>query len=52
MAQIEADCDRDNYMTAQEAKDYGLVDGVVKSRKEIANLHTRTESTESSSQGE
>lgn len=26
---IEADCDRDNWMTAQEAKDYGLVDEVL-----------------------
>ena len=34
--EVEADCDRDNYMTAAEAKEYGLVDDVVKSRKEIA----------------
>ena len=52
VAQIEADCDRDNYMTAQEAKDYGLVDGVVKSRKEIANLQGRTDAKESSSKDE
>ncbi len=26
---IEADCDRDNYMTAEEAKEYGLIDEVV-----------------------
>ncbi|MBX7163534.1 MAG: ATP-dependent Clp protease proteolytic subunit [Saprospiraceae bacterium] len=31
---IEQDCDRDNWMTAQEAKDYGLVDEVlVKGKK-------------------
>ena len=34
---VEQDCDRDNYMTAEEAKDYGLVDDVVKSRKEITD---------------
>ena len=33
--QVEKDCDRDNFMTAEEAKEYGLVDEVVKSRKEI-----------------
>lgn len=35
-SEVETDCDRDNYMTANEAKEYGLVDDVVKSRKEIA----------------
>lgn len=30
---IEADADRDFWMTAQEAKDYGMVDGIVYSRK-------------------
>ncbi|MCR5586344.1 MAG: ATP-dependent Clp endopeptidase proteolytic subunit ClpP [Lachnospiraceae bacterium] len=29
---IEADTERDNYMTAQEAKDYGLIDEIIKSR--------------------
>lgn len=33
--QVERDADRDYYMTAQEAKDYGLVDEVVQSRKEL-----------------
>ncbi len=32
---VERDSDRDYYMTAEEAKDYGLVDQVVKSRKEV-----------------
>lgn len=36
--EVEADCDRDNYMTALEAKEYGLVDDMVKSRKEITTL--------------
>jgi ATP-dependent Clp protease protease subunit len=36
--QVEKDCDRDNFMTADEAKAYGLVDEVVKSRKEIPAL--------------
>ena len=36
--QVEKDCDRDNFMTAEEAKAYGLVDEVVRSRKEVPNL--------------
>jgi ATP-dependent Clp protease, protease subunit len=33
--QVERDCDRDNFMSADEAKAYGIVDHVVQSRKEI-----------------
>jgi len=33
--QVEKDCDRDNFMSAEQAKAYGLVDMVVQSRKEI-----------------
>ena len=33
--QVEKDCDRDNFMSADEAKAYGIVDHVVQSRKEI-----------------
>lgn len=40
---VEEDCDRDNYMTADEAKEYGLVDDVVKSRKEISSLEDSAE---------
>lgn len=36
--QVERDCDRDNYMTSDEAKAYGLVDHVVQSRKEIVGV--------------
>jgi ATP-dependent Clp protease, protease subunit len=36
--QVEKDCDRDNFMSAEEAKTYGLVDEVVRSRKEIPGL--------------
>ena len=36
--QVEKDCDRDNFMSADEAKKYGLVDLVVQSRKEIPGL--------------
>ena len=32
---VQADSDRDYYMTADEAKEYGLVDEVVRSRKEV-----------------
>ena len=35
---IARDTDRDNFMTADEAKVYGLVDEVVQSRKEIPGL--------------
>ena len=35
--QVEKDCDRDNFMSADEAKAYGLVDEVVKSRRDIAD---------------
>ena len=36
--QVEKDTDRDNFMTPEEAKAYGLVDEVVQSRKEIPGL--------------
>ena len=36
--QVEKDTDRDYFMTAEEARDYGLVDEVVQSRKEIPSL--------------
>jgi ATP-dependent Clp protease protease subunit len=35
---VHDDSDRDYYMTADEAKDYGLVDEVVTSRKDIPNF--------------
>ena len=35
VAQIKKDCDRDNFMMAEEACKYGLVDEVVKARKDI-----------------
>jgi ATP-dependent Clp protease protease subunit len=40
--QVEKDCDRDNFMSAEEAKKYGLVDLVVQSRKEIPGLPEKT----------
>jgi ATP-dependent Clp protease protease subunit len=36
--QVRVDSDRDYYMSADEAKAYGLVDEVIKSRKEITLL--------------
>ena len=36
--QVTRDADRDYYMSAEEARDYGLVDEVVKSRKELKEL--------------
>ena len=35
--QVEKDCDRDNFMSAAEAKTYGLVDEVITSRKDITS---------------
>lgn len=40
--QIEKDSDRDYYLSAHEAKDYGLVDHVVESTKEAQNLSVQT----------
>jgi ATP-dependent Clp protease, protease subunit len=39
---VDKACDRDNFMTPGEAKAFGIVDDVVVSRKEIANLPDRT----------
>ena len=39
---VEKACDRDNFMTPEEAKAFGLVDDVVKSRKEIPNMPETT----------
>ncbi|MGI8966137.1 MAG: ATP-dependent Clp protease proteolytic subunit [Limisphaerales bacterium] len=39
---VEKACDRDNFMTPDEAKTFGLVDEVVKSRKEITTLPEKT----------
>ena len=35
---IQEDTDRDRFMDGEEAKSYGLIDGVLKSRTEIAKL--------------
>ncbi len=35
VAQIEADSDRDRWFTAEQAKDYGLVDRVIRSATEV-----------------
>jgi ATP-dependent Clp protease, protease subunit len=42
--QVEKDCDRDNFMSSEEAKAYGLVDEVVQSRKEIPGMAEHTSS--------
>ncbi|HWC60785.1 MAG TPA: ATP-dependent Clp protease proteolytic subunit, partial [Verrucomicrobiae bacterium] len=34
---VEKACDRDNFMSPEEAKEFGLVDHVVQSRKELPN---------------
>ena len=43
---VNRDCDRDYFMTAQEAKAYGLVDEVVSSRKDIPNFAELTKVSE------
>jgi ATP-dependent Clp protease protease subunit len=35
---IEKDMERDNYMSADDAKEYGIVDEVVKSRRDAAAI--------------
>lgn len=40
--ELTKDTDRDRFMSADEAKSYGLVDQVVQSRKEIATLAEKT----------
>ena len=33
LEKVQSDTERDNYMTAQEARDYGLVDEVIAPRR-------------------
>jgi ATP-dependent Clp protease protease subunit len=40
-AAVSKDTDRDRFMSAEDAKAYGLVDEVVRSRKEIPGLTER-----------
>jgi ATP-dependent Clp protease protease subunit len=42
--QVEKDCERDYFMTSDEAKEYGLVDEVVQSRKQIPGMDVIKES--------
>ncbi len=35
LADLERDCDRDNFMSAQEALDYGLIDKVITTRADL-----------------
>ncbi len=34
--QVEADIDRDNFMTAEEARDYGLIDEIITPRRGLS----------------
>ncbi len=36
--QVAKDCDRDHWLTADEAKDYGLISKVISSRKELQEI--------------
>lgn len=40
--QVEKDSDRDYYMSAQEAKDYGIVDHVVESTREAQSIAVKS----------
>ena len=40
--QVASDSDRDYYLSAQEAKDYGIVDHVVASTREVQTLAVGT----------
>jgi len=40
--EVDKACDRDNFMSAQEARDFGLVDEVVESRKDVPSLPDKT----------
>jgi ATP-dependent Clp protease, protease subunit len=42
---VEKACDRDNFMSAEEAKAFGLVDEVVASRKEVPGLPEKSSVT-------
>jgi ATP-dependent Clp protease protease subunit len=46
--QVNHDSDRDYYMNAEEAREYGLVDEVVKSRRELKVAAELTEAAGSS----
>src|SRR5581483_11226318 len=48
--QVKGDSDRDYYMTSFEAKDYGLVDEVVQSRKQVPTDAIMTEAKEQKSE--
>lgn len=37
---IKRDCDRDNFMSAEEAKTYGLVDSVVEKALDVKGIHS------------
>lgn len=36
--QVKKDCDRDHWLTADEAKDYGLISKVISTRKELQEI--------------
>jgi ATP-dependent Clp protease protease subunit len=46
---VAKDTDRDRFMSAEDAKTYGLVDEVVKSRKEIPGLNENKEASKQES---
>jgi len=48
LEKIRKDADRDKYMSAQEALEYGIIDKILESRKQIrAEIETPTSEAES-----
>lgn len=43
---VNVDCERDTYLTSQQAKEYGLIDEVVASRKDVPNFAELTKKSE------
>ena len=52
LATIEKDTDRDNFMSAEEAKAYGLIDEIIQQRDQVQKMGTNPTSWGGSSGGE
>ena len=40
LEQVAKDTDRDNFMSAEDAKEYGLIDGVLSDRNDASKMFT------------
>ena len=50
LERIEKDTDRDNFMTAEQAKDYGLLDAVIISRTDSSDARPAAEGEDGKNQ--